>query len=82
MDCQDCLERLYQYLDRELSEDEIAVVRRHLADCPGCTDHFFFEERLIRKIHDACAGDRAPAELRERIVLRLREGHVTRESDA
>ena len=37
MDCGDCLERLYQYLDQELSEEDVATVRGHLADCQGCT---------------------------------------------
>ena len=74
MDCGDCLERLYQYLDRELSESELGVVKQHLDDCAGCTGHFVFEQRFIERVHDACAGDRAPIELRERIVLRLREG--------
>jgi mycothiol system anti-sigma-R factor len=73
MDCDDCLERLYQYLDRELSENDVTVVRQHLDDCEGCSGHFVFEERFIKKVHDACAGDRAPVELRERIVLRIRE---------
>ncbi len=77
MDCQDCLERLYQYLDKELSVDDVAVVRRHLDDCSGCSDHFYFEARFIQKIRDACADERAPEHLRQRIVLRLREGHAT-----
>lgn len=74
MDCGDCLERLYEYLDKELSERDVTVVKQHLDDCEGCNDHFVFEARFIKKVHDACAGDRAPSELRERIVLRLREG--------
>lgn len=81
MDCQDCLEQLYRYLDKELSAEEIATVQVHLDACGGCTDHFFFEARFIEKIQKACAEDRAPDTLRERIVLRLREGHVTRERD-
>ncbi len=81
MDCQDCLELLYEYLDKELSAEDLATVRRHLDDCRGCSGHFFFEEHLIRKIHDACADDRAPDQLRQRIVLRLREGHATTDRD-
>jgi len=72
MDCDDCLERLYPYLDKELSAEEIGVVRRHLDDCRDCGRHFVFEELFIQKIRDVCAGDRAPATLREQIVLRLR----------
>ncbi len=81
MACHDCLEQLYQYLDKELSEEELATVRHHLEECHGCSDHFYFEARFMRKIHDAFAGERAPGDLRERIVLRLREGYATRERD-
>ena len=74
MDCDDCLERLYQYLDKELSEGDVTVVKQHLEDCEGCSGHFVFEAHFIKKVRDACSGDRAPSTLRERIVLRLREG--------
>ena len=74
MDCQDCLERLYQYLDKELSQEDVVAVRGHLEECRGCTDHFYFEEKLIQKVHDACADERAPDRLREQVVLRLRGG--------
>lgn len=74
MDCIECLERLYPYLDKELSQEEIGIVQQHLDDCRGCAGHFVFEAQFIQKIRDACADDRAPEHLRERIVLRLREG--------
>src|ERR687887_278837 len=33
MDCDDCLERLYTFLDQELGEVDLALVKRHLEDC-------------------------------------------------
>ncbi len=72
MDCHDCLGRLYSYLDKELSVEEVAEVRVHLEHCEGCGDHFAFEERLLARIRDACTGERAPERLRHSIVLRLR----------
>lgn len=74
MECRECLERLYPYLDKELSEADIAIVQKHLDDCRGCARHFVFEAKLIRRVHDACADEKAPDQLRERIILRLREG--------
>ena len=72
MDCTDCAERLYAFLDRELDPAEIVEVNTHLDHCAPCKDEFVVEERFLKHIHDACTGDRAPVELRERIVLRLR----------
>lgn len=73
MDCQHVLERLYEFLDRELSEADVVTVRGHLASCPHCTDRFYFEERFlgrVRRLRDI--GERAPAELRDAIILRLK----------
>jgi mycothiol system anti-sigma-R factor len=75
MDCGDCLERLYSYLDRELSAAEVTQVRVHLDDCGGCEDQFVVEERFLARVRDCCHEDVAPSELRTRIVARLRIEH-------
>jgi mycothiol system anti-sigma-R factor len=72
MDCADCLERLYAYLDRELAPAEVIHVRAHLDDCGGCEDNFVLEERFLARVRDCCQEDMAPRELRTRIVARLR----------
>jgi mycothiol system anti-sigma-R factor len=72
MDCADCLERLYAYLDRELAPAELTEVRAHLDDCGGCEDNFVLEERFLARVRDCCQEDVAPTELRTRIVARLR----------
>ena len=46
MDCADCLERLYTYLDRELAPAEVTQVRAHLDDCGGCEDSFVARLRM------------------------------------
>jgi mycothiol system anti-sigma-R factor len=72
MDCADCLERLYAYLDRELLPAEVTEVRAHLDDCGGCEDSFVLEQRFLARVRDCCQEDVAPTELRTRIVARLR----------
>jgi mycothiol system anti-sigma-R factor len=72
MDCAECLERLYSYLDRELAPAEFTEVRAHLDDCGGCEDNFVLEERFLARVRDCCQEDVAPTELRTRIVARLR----------
>ena len=78
MDCDGCLERLYSYLDRELSPVEVTDVRSHLDECGGCEGTFVIEERFLAHVRDCCTGeeaDKAPLELRTRIVTRLRMEH-------
>jgi mycothiol system anti-sigma-R factor len=72
MDCADCLERLYTYLDRELAPAEVSEVRAHLDECGGCEDSFVLEQRFLARVRDCCQEDVAPTELRTRIVARLR----------
>jgi mycothiol system anti-sigma-R factor len=72
MDCDDCAKRLNAFLDTELSESEIASVRSHLDGCEGCDDNFVFEERFLAQLKDCCTSDVAPAELRQRVILKLR----------
>lgn len=74
MDCDDCLERLYTYLDKELSTEDLAAVRGHLDDCVGCEERFVIEKTFLDEVRDHACKDVAPPQLRERIVMRLREG--------
>lgn len=44
MTCQECIEVLHLYLDRELTEAEVRQVERHLGDCPDCLTFFDFKK--------------------------------------
>jgi mycothiol system anti-sigma-R factor len=71
--CQQAFARLYEYLDRDLSEQEEALVQEHLAICEECTRHFGFERQLLTTIRERCRTGRAPESLRQRIA-KLIEG--------
>lgn len=66
--CTNTIKRLYPYIDRELSEQEITQIREHLAMCPPCAKHFSFESGMLRFIGAACRSVAAPAELRARVL--------------
>jgi len=72
MDCNDCVERLYAFLDTELSETELDQVRLHLDGCTDCDDNFVFEARFLEQLRDCCTSDTAPADLRARVIQKLR----------
>ena len=73
MNCKETVARLQTFLDRELSETEVAEVRMHLGACPPCRDHFHFEEHLKRLVRDGACPERAPISLRERITQQIYE---------
>jgi mycothiol system anti-sigma-R factor len=62
--CDETMGRLSLYLDRELSENEVGEVKRHLASCPPCEQVFDFQLELKRLVRKECCTDDAPARLR------------------
>ncbi|GCE24923.1 hypothetical protein KDA_04070 [Dictyobacter alpinus] len=76
MECLDCVEataRLHLYIDRELTNEEVAIVKQHLDGCQNCECRFHFDLQLKRLIHERCTIERAPTHLRE-AVMRLARG--------
>ena len=70
VDCNETIERLYHYLDGELTDERRRDIKQHLDDCPPCLDAFDFESDLRQVIADRCK-DHVPDALRERIRLAL-----------
>lgn len=72
--CDDCLEKLHPYLDRELSDKELDEVRVHLDDCEGCESSFVLESVFLERLRGSATADVCPEEVRKRLILRIREG--------
>jgi mycothiol system anti-sigma-R factor len=72
MDCKECEERLYAFLDTELSPAELAAVRAHLDGCEDCGGEEIFEVRFLRQLRECCTSDIAPEELRRRVIAKLK----------
>jgi mycothiol system anti-sigma-R factor len=70
-DCEEAIERLYLYLDGELTDERRELIARHLDECEGCVEAFGFEMELRRVISQKCR-DRVPEELVQRIADALR----------
>ena len=71
INCGDCARALNEYLDRELSDDDIVQVRQHLDACGGCLYMFQFEESVRRLVRVRCQEQGAPESLRVRITMSL-----------
>ncbi len=65
-DCNETVERLYQYLDGELTLERREQIQRHLDACSPCFQAVGFERELRIVIASRCT-DRVPAKLIERI---------------
>jgi anti-sigma factor (TIGR02949 family) len=70
-DCDSVLQRVYEFLDHEIDEASGDAIRAHLAACEPCLDRFDVEQAVKAMVNRCCGGDRAPAQLREKVLLRL-----------
>lgn len=75
VNCREVLERLEFYLDKELTEDDVARIRQHLADCPPCDQVLHIEELVKALVARSCV-EHAPERLREQVLVRIREVQV------
>lgn len=65
--CEQIAALLYQYIDRELSEDEYRRVRQHLDACPPCKHVFQLEENMLTVVGEYCRKVCAPDALINRV---------------
>ena len=69
------LQRLYSYLDGELTDDRRTNIQRHLDDCPSCFSAFDFEAELRIVVAAKCQTS-VPTSLVERIRATLSESRT------
>jgi anti-sigma factor (TIGR02949 family) len=66
--CQEALERLYEYLDGELTPDTADEVQRHIEVCDACYPDVHFTTEFRDALHRAAHGQPAvPEALRTRV---------------
>jgi mycothiol system anti-sigma-R factor len=63
--CEEVFGRLDDYLDRELTAEEMRLVREHLETCAACASEHRFESRVISDIRSKLSRIAAPPSLRE-----------------
>lgn len=74
-DCADVLEQIVYFLDNELDEADCSVVRLHLDACSPCLERYDLQ-RTVKAVVARSCSEAAPAELRERVLLRIRQVQV------
>jgi mycothiol system anti-sigma-R factor len=55
--CDEAMERLYEYLDEEMDEATAEGIRSHLNDCGDCHGGFDFERRLKMVVRERLAEE-------------------------
>ncbi len=71
--CEQAVERIYFYLDGEITWYRRFRINRHLRSCWMCEGAYDFEHRFRSVVRDKCSEE-VPEELLERLRSVLREG--------
>jgi mycothiol system anti-sigma-R factor len=77
MDCSEVLDKVYEFLDGEVSEADRARIGQHLDECGPCLRQYGLERAVKALVLRSCTCDQAPEQLRVRIVARIRQISIT-----
>ncbi len=70
-ECEEALDRLFEYIDQELPDDDLQSIGKHLKTCPPCEAEHRIKEK-IKNLTALSGGEVAPDELRGRILESIR----------
>ncbi len=77
VDCSEILDRVYLFLDHEMAGDmSYSVIEQHLDECAPCLRKYDLEREVKALLARSCGCEHAPEELRQRVLMRIRELRV------
>ena len=71
VECEQILDRVYFFIDNELASADAEQIRHHIRECAPCLDEVAME-RLVKTLIARSCVERAPVELRQRVVFSIR----------
>jgi len=73
--CDEVLEKVYLYLDAETEAEDHEHIRIHLDECAPCLRKYGLEQIVMKLVARSCK-ETAPADLRERVLLKIQQVRV------
>lgn len=70
-DCREVLDKVYAYLDGELTEGDVADIRVHLDECSPCLKEYDLDKAIKALVAKHCGCDPVPADLRSKVLARI-----------
>ncbi len=71
--CEEALRRVHEFIDGELEDVSTAEVQAHFEQCQRCYPHLRLEQAFREAMRRACADEKAPDGLRDRLEKMLAE---------
>jgi len=72
INCARAMQQLWDFLDKELTDEQMAAVRRHVESCSSCFPHSAWAERFLGALHSLRGEQLMPPELKARVMEQLR----------
>ncbi len=73
--CSEVLQRIFFFIDNELDSADCDEIQHHLDECQPCLEKYRLETTVKALVARSCA-EHAPDQLRERVLLRIRQVQV------
>jgi mycothiol system anti-sigma-R factor len=84
-DCSEVIHQMLVFIDNELDQASCGDIQQHLDECGPCLQEYNLERTVKALVARSCP-EQAPDQLREKVLLRIREVHlslqVTRDADS
>ena len=71
MNCKEAAQLFYEYMDKELSTEDIAKLEEHLKLCKPCLGHFEFDQALKSLVQKKSDQLSIPESIKEQILKNL-----------
>ena len=69
--CEEAAQKLYEYLDGELSPADDSKIKLHLELCRNCCRRFEFEEIVRSIVRSRARSEKLPEHLRESVLKEI-----------
>ncbi|MEU5862135.1 MULTISPECIES: mycothiol system anti-sigma-R factor [unclassified Nonomuraea] len=72
-DCREVLDKVYAYLDGELTDHDVSDIRVHLDECSPCLKEYDLDKAVKALVAKHCGCDPVPADLRSKVLARIEQ---------
>lgn len=79
-DCSQVIHQIFTFIDNEMDQADCAVIQRHLDECGPCLAKYDLE-RTVKSLVARSCSEQAPEELREKVLVRIRQVQLTISSE-
>jgi mycothiol system anti-sigma-R factor len=79
-DCSEVIHQIFTFIDNEMDQADCALIQKHLDDCGPCLAKYDLE-RTVKSLVARSCSEKAPQELRDKVLVRIREVQITIETE-